>query len=341
MARLTLEEIGKIAGVSRATVSRVINNHPNISDDVRAQVQKVIDETGYRPNIAARTLASNSSQILGLVIPSILSNVFTNPYYPRLIQGIGQACNETEYSLTLFIFQSPEEEQLGTKRIIGNALLDGLIVSADNADADMIERLLAGNVPFVQIGRPINHSDKPIHYIETDNYEGAVKATQHLIDLGYQRIAQIATAKNTAGMDRDYGYRNTLETNNLPIDDDLIAYTDFSEEKAYAAMQTLLPHAPDAVFIHSDAMAIGAMRAIDEAGLKIPDDIAVVGFDDLPPALSAKPPLTTLRQPIAETGAAAVQTLIQILEHPNDAPIATKLPVELVIRESCGAKRDT
>ena len=166
---------------------------------------------------------------------------------------------------------------------------------------------------------------------------GAALATQHLIDIGRTRIAHIATAMNTVGTDREYGYRHTLEKNNIAVDENLIAYADFSESTAYEAMQRLLHHKPDAVFIQSDAKAIGAIRAIREAGLTVPDDIGVVGFDDLPVALLSKPPLTTIRQPIPETGMAAVNTLIRILKNPTIEPIVVKLPVELIVRESSGA----
>lgn len=194
MKRFTLEEIGKIAGVSRATVSRVINHHPNISDSVRRRVQEVIEETGYQPNIAARTLASNNSRILGLVIPAIISNVFTNPYYPRLIQGITRVCNEANYTLTLFMFETAEEQETGTSRIVNNALLDGLIVNADYNENSLVERLQKAEMPFVQIGHPIDNAK--IHFVDADNFIGGKMATQHLIDLGYKRVAQVATAKN-------------------------------------------------------------------------------------------------------------------------------------------------
>lgn len=336
MKRFTLEEIGKIAGVSRATVSRVINNHPNISDSVRRRVLEVIEETGYQPNIAARTLASNQSHILGLVIPAILSNVFTNPYYPRLIQGITHACNEADYTLTFFMFQTPAEQASGTSRIVNNALLDGLIVNADYNENSLIERLMKARMPFVQIGKPIDNM--PIHYVDADNLLGGKLATEHLINLGRKRVAQVATAKNAAGEERHQGYLAALQENDMALNQNLIVQGDFSESQAYRVTKDLLEHKPDGIFVQSDWMAIGVIRAIQEAGLRIPDDIAIVGFDDLPVAVRDKPHLTTIRQPIEGIGNAAVETLLKVIAN-NDLPQQkVKLPVKLVIRDTCGGE---
>lgn len=336
MAKLTLEEIGKLAGVSRATVSRVINNYPHIRAEVRERVLKIIEETGYQPNLAARSLASSESNIIGLVIPSIINEVFTDPYYPRLTQGITQACNENGYTLSLFLFHSQEEEKMAARRIIGNSLLDGIILTADILDDPIVPDLIAADVPFVQVGRP-QQPDK-VSYVDSDNTYGGELATNHLIQLGYRRIGQIATAHNTAGIDRSFGYITALRKNNISEIEDLLVYGDFSRESGYHAMQTLLPHRPDAVFIQSDMMALGAIQAIRETGLSVPDDIAIVSFDDLPPALLGEPPLTTVHQPIQETGAAAVKMLLDILQNGTKPPRKKILPVELAIRGSCGAQ---
>lgn len=332
MKRFTLEEIGKIAGVSRATVSRVINNHPKVSDSVRRRVMEVIEETGYQPNIAARTLASNQSRILGLVIPAIISNVFTNPYYPRLIQGITQVCNENDYTLTFFMFQTKEEEKAGTSRIINNALIDGLIINADYNENAIINRLLKSNMPFVQIGRPIDHA--PIHFVDADNVAGGRIATQHLIDLGCKRVAQVATSKNPSGEDRHRGYKIALDANGLPYKENLIVFADFSESQAYRVTKDLLEHQPDGIFVQSDWMAIGVLRALKEAGVRVPEDIAIVSFDDLPVAIREKPHLTTIRQPIEATGRAAVETLLAVIKNPNIELKSVQLPVEIVIRDT-------
>lgn len=335
MSKLTLEDIGKLAGVSRSTVSRVVNNYPHVKPDVRQRVQEVIDRTGYQPDIAARSLASHKSNIIGLVIPSIINDVFTDPYYPRLTQGIAQACNENGYTLSLFVFHSRGDEKLAAERIIGNSLLDGIILTADVLDDPMVPRLIAEDVPFVQVGRP--QMPDAVNYVDIDNILGGELATKHLIELGYQRIGQIATGRNTAGIDRDNGYRNALRDHGRLSLKELVAYADFSQESGYRAMQELLPHHPDAVFVQSDTMALGAMKAIREAGMSIPHDIALVSFDDLPPAMLGEPALTTIHQPIQETGITAVELLLDIFKS-STKPVRNRvLPVELVVRGSCGA----
>lgn len=335
MKRLTLEKIGELAGVSRATVSRVINNHPNISDDVRERVQRIILETGYQPNQAARSLASNQSSILGLVIPNVIQAVFTDPYYPRLTQGISAACNQLDYTLALFLFHSLEEERQSVQRFTQNSLIDGLIITADNVDAPFVPQLIERGITFVYVGRPA--MPEHVTYVDVDNIAGGYNATSHLIKQGYKRIGQIATVHNTAGIDRDKGYRQALNDRGITINEDFIAYGDFTERGGYEAMTKLIPHQLDALFVQSDTMALGAIRALRDAGLSVPDDVAIVGFDDLPPATQADIPLTTIRQPIHRTGMIAVETLVDMLKNPKQPSQHIILPTELIIRSSCGA----
>ena len=337
MKRLTLEEIGQLAGVSRSTVSRVINDHPNIRPSVRRRVEQVILETGYQPNSAARSLASSQSRILGLVMPSILQSAFIDPYYPLVIQAISHACNENDYTAALFLFQSAAEEENMSQRIVASGLIDGIIVTADTINSTFVSKIQQYDIPFVQIGRPPRANAAAISYIDVDNEAGAYLATSHLIQLGYQRIGQLATSHNTAGVDRDAGFRHALSDRGLAVEAELTALGDFSETSGYHAMLALMDKQPDAVFAHSDAMALGAIRAIRDRGFKVPGDIAVVGFDDMPLASRADPPLTTVRQPINRTGALAVETLLDIIKTAAEPARHIVLPVELVIRASSGA----
>ncbi len=336
MKKFTLEEIGKLAGVSRATVSRVVNGYPYIRPEVRERVEKVIAETGYRPNLIARSLASDRSNIIGLVIPNQATAVFTDPYFPRLIQGITQAASQNKLTLALFLFHSREEEDITIESIVNTGLVDGLIITADRKVDPIAQILLQRQMPFVQLGRP-EIRPKTINFVDVDNVAGGHMAIDYLISLGYQRIAIIASDQNTAGDDRLNGYYSALKSHGIDIDHNLVAFGDFSSIGAVQAMKKLLPHRPDAVFVSSDTMALGAMSAIREAGLQVPDDIAVVGYDDLPPAVQSLPPLTTIRQPIHRTGQLAVSTLVEVLEKKPAEPTHIILPNQLVIRHSCGA----
>lgn len=337
--KLTLEKIGELAGVSRATVSRVINNHPNIRKEVRQRVLDVIAETGYQPNQAARSLASNRTGLLGLVIPRDIQELFTDLYYPRLIQGVSQACNESGNTLALFIFHTEEEEQQIALQIMRQGFLDGVIIAGLHF-GDPLNRLVLSNKPVLMIGEPLEYPHAS--FVDVDNQAGAYTAVSHLISLGHQRIATITGRLDmAAGQQRRQGYLDALQDHNLPIDEQLIAAGEFEQGKAYQATFQLIPHQPDAIFVASDSMALGVLHALADVGLRVPEDVAVVGYDDLAPVDTAvpflNPPLTTIRQPIRRMGMQAVETLLEIIKGPQDPPRRIILPTELIIRESCGA----
>jgi LacI family transcriptional regulator len=334
MGKLTVEQIARLSGVSRSTVSRVINNHPNVKPKVRQRVIEVIAETGYHPDPAARSLASRRSGIIGLVIPRAVQSLFTDPYYPRLMQGVAQACNANDYTLSLFLFHTEDEEQKLYPRVLRTRLIDGLIVSALQIGDPLIPQLTNNHVPFVVIGRP---NDLPhVSFVNVDNTVGAYTATSHLIRSGYKHIATITGPLNTTvGLDRRQGYLDALNDRGRSVDEALIVEGDFTEMGGYAALRRLIPHHPDAIFIASDTMAFGALRALREARLSVPGDVAVVGFDDLPTSALSDPPLTTIRQPIRRLGAQAVETLIDILTNGPEPPRRITLSTELVIRSSC------
>lgn len=336
MGPLTVVQIAKLSGVSRSTVSRVINNHPNVKPEVRQRVMEVIAETGYHPNPAARSLASRRSGIIGLVIPRAVQSLFTDPYFPRLMQGVAQACNANDYTLSLFLFHTEDEEQKLYPRVLRTRLIDGIIVIASQIGDPLIPELINNCIPFVMVGRPNDLPD--VNFVDVDNTVGAYTATSHLIRSGYKRIGAITGPLNTTvGLDRRQGYLDALNDRSRSIDKTLIVEGDFTESGGYAAMQRLIPHQPDAIFIASDTMAFGGLRALREAGLSVPNDVAVVGFDDLPTSALSDPPLTTIRQPIRRLGAQAVETLIDILANGTQPPRRTTLSIELVIRSSCDA----
>jgi len=336
MTHLTLEDIAKKAGVSRSTVSRVINDKPNVRSEVRQRVLQVIKETGYEPHAAARSLASHRSRLIGLVIPRTVHTVFSDPYFPRLTMGIAQACNQYDYTLSLFLLHTPDEERKLFARIARRGLLDGVIVQVGQMGDELICKLANTDMPFVVAGRPVNVP--AASYVDVDNVAGSYNAVSHLIHLGYSRIGTITGPLNTtAGQDRYEGYRRAVDRRGLTLNDNLVAEGDYTETGAYYAMQRLLEQKPDAIFAASDAMALGALRAIREANLSVPGDIAVVSFDDLPPAVTANPPLTTMRQPVRRMGVKLMETLLDIIENGSRPPRRIIFDTELVIRGSCGS----
>ncbi len=332
---MNLETIARLSGVSRSTVSRVINDSPNVRPEVRERVLRVIRETNFQPNVAARGLAAGSTRILGLVIPLAVGQLFVDPYFPLLIQGVTSACNARDYSVMLWL-EEPEYERRMIRQILHSGLIDGVVVSSLKRDDPLVEALLGRDFPFVMVGRPT--VDLPIHFVDVDNVESACQAVSHLLKMGRKRIATIAGPQSMlAGIDRLQGYSQAMSEARISVEAELVEEGDFSQEGGYRAMQRLLKHQPDAVFVASDAMAQGALRAIVEAGLRVPDDVALIGFDDVPLSAHMHPPLTTVRQPIQRMGMTAVDMLIDLLSSSNaKEPREIILPTELIIRQSCG-----
>lgn len=332
LVRWNLEQIGERAGVSRSTVSRVVNGEPNVSPAVRARVQAVIAQTGYRPHAAAKSLASSRTGVIGLVIPSAVASLFDDPYFGRLILGISGAANEHE--LTLALLLSDDEHTLAS-RVVTPGMVDGVIVTATHMDQPVIEALRSSQLPFVVVGRP--DDDDLRASVDVDNRGGAKKAARHLVSLGRRRLAMIGAPENTsAGVDRREGFLAGLEEAGLSIDGRFVQ-GDWSSESGRAAMLELLEQDPDAVFVASDRMAVGALRALQEAGVACPRDVAVVAFDGLIPPTQTNPPLTSVAQPVGQVGDRAVRLLLALVDGEITTPEHVVFSTELVVRESCGA----
>jgi LacI family transcriptional regulator len=332
---LTLEDIAQISGYSRSTVSRVVNGDSAVSDKTRKQVMEVLHRFDFQPNMAARGLALGKTRVLGLVIPMGVRAIFADPFFPLVIQGVSTNCNTRNYSVMLWLAE-PEYERRTITKILYNGLIDGVIVASMLLDDPIVESLVLSKLPFVLIGRHPVHEH--ISYVDVDNKIGSRQAILHLLRLGRRRIATITGPQNMiAGMDRYQGYLDVMHERGILPNPELVMEGDFSDAGGYAAMQRLLQYKPDAVFAASDIMALGAIRAAHDAGLRIPQDIAIVGFDDIPMASQSIPLLTTIRQPIVRSGFIAADILIDLVENSPETPQQIILPTELVIRESCGS----
>jgi len=329
----TIKEIAQIAGVSRSTVSRVINHDPNVSDNTREKVQTIIDEMGYQPNPVARSLISGRTHVIGLVIPMAVSSLFADPFFGLISQGISSTCTTNNYTLMLWLVE-PNYEKRANANILNNRLIDGIIVSSNVINDPLIEGLIARNVPLLQIGR----NDCPtVSSVDADNIHGAIIAVQHLVKIGRQQLATVTGPMNQySARDRLSGFERALKEHSLEFSEVQIAYGNFTEESGYEQTKALLGRTKfNGMFIASDMMAFGAIQAIQEAGFRIPEDIAVISFDDIPAAARHKPALTTIRQPINQLGAIAAQTLIDQLENDSNAsPRRIILPTELILRET-------
>jgi LacI family transcriptional regulator len=330
---LTLEDIARLSGVSRSTVSRVINADSNVKEETRQKVLQVIQKKNFQPNLAAKGLAAGRTNIIGLVIPAGVGFIFTDPYFPVLIQGVSEACNAHNHSVMLWLAE-PEYERRTISQILHNGLVDGVILSSALMDDPIVKSLHESKMPFILIGR---HPTLDVNYLDVDNVRAAREATEHLMRQGRKRIATITGPQNQiASYDRYQGYLKAISDRNQHALPELTTEGDWTEAGGYAAMRQLLPYKPDALFAANDVMAVGALRALREAHLRVPEDVAVIGFDDTPNASKTQPPLTTIRQPIQSMGSLAVETLIDIIDHPGSEVRQIIVATELVIRSSCG-----
>lgn len=330
--RLKLEDIGRMAGVSRSTVSRVVNGEPSVRPEVRERVEAVIRETGYTPNAAARSLVSNRTGVIGLVIPSRVHSLFEDPYFARLIQGITFGSNRAGVTLSLFLAQTEEEERELYPRVVESGFIDGVIITATRMRDPLVERMASRQIPLVMVGRP---DLDVVSYVDVDNRDGARQAARHLVGIGARRIGMIGAPTNTtAGADRHEGFLAGLQEHDRRLDPGLLVAGDYSEPSGHDAMQVLIDRGVDAVFAASDTMALGALRGARARGVSIPDDIALMGFDGFVGTQTSVPPLTTIEQPVAHTAARAVELLLGLVSGEISAPAAVVLPVELVERAS-------
>jgi len=328
---MNMEEIARLSGVSRSTVSRVINNDPRVHEVTRQRVREVIQKFNYQPNLAARRLAGGRTHILGLVVPMGIERLFYDPFLMGLTQSVALTCNRLNHSVMMWIAE-PEYERRAIHRMLSNKFLDGVIVAHYLMEEPIVEALAMECMPFVLVGR--HHAQ--VSYIDVDNQTSSAELITFLVQAGYRRIATVCGPQNMiAGVERLKGYKLGLEQCGIAFDPTLVVEGDFSEESGYVAMQRLLPLQPQAVFAASDSMAVGVLRALRENGRRVPEDIGVAGFDDMPFAANTTPPLTTVRQPVEKMGEVTIETLIDLIEHPDSPPRHIILPTELVIRATC------
>jgi DNA-binding LacI/PurR family transcriptional regulator len=332
-ANATLDEVARVAGVSRATVSRVVNGSPKVSPEIRRSVERAIDRLGYVPNRAARSLVTRRSESIAVVITEPATRLFSDPFFPRVIRGVSTALAARDLQLVLLMPDDPQEEQR-TVRYLTGGHVDGVILVSLHGNDPLPSELAARRVPLVVVGRPLGVE---VDHVDADNRGGAALATRHLLEGGRRRIATITgPADMVAGIDRLAGYRDALSEAGVPVDPELIAVGDFTHEGGTAAMERLLATRPDldAVFCASDLMAVAALGVLQSDGRRVPDDVAVVGYDDAPIATTTRPPLTSIRQPVEEMGREMVHLLVESMERRDRVPRRVILATELIRRAS-------
>jgi LacI family transcriptional regulator len=341
MSQLTIEDIARLAGVSRSTVSRVMNGQPGVRPAVRDRVEAVIAEHRYTPQAAARQLVTQRTRTIGLILPDSASQMFGNPIFAQMGQGVSQVCAQKGYISMQFMGQRAMEEQT-LYSLLRSRPFDGVVLISGEYEDPRPGFLRHAGIPYVRIGRDPKHSD--LKYVDIDNIAAARAAVEHLVKLGHRRIAMIkGVARDTCSAERYEGYRQALHEAGIPLDERLVGDGDWTAACGYAFTQQFLQldSPPTALFSSNDMMAAGVVRAAHERGLKVPDDLAIVGFDDLDQTTMIFPELTTVRQPCVEMGMRAAEILIDQLENENEKPEHVILPTTLVIRASCGFTQQT
>jgi DNA-binding LacI/PurR family transcriptional regulator len=331
--RCTLEDVAARAGVSRATVSRVVNGSPQVSADVRRVVEAAIDDMGYAPNRAARSLAGRRSETIALVVSESSVRLFADPFFAGTTLGITAALAETPYQLVLLMTQTDADRDRAVRHLVRGGT-DGALVLSARAEDPLAGRLAEAGVPSVVAGRP--PSGVAVGWVDADNEGGAHGAVAHLLARGRRCIGTVAgPADMVPGADRRTGWARGLAEAGIDPVPGLVADGDFTRAGGEAAARALLARRPDidGLFVASDLMALGALDALRATGRTVPDDVAVVGFDDTELARSADPPLTTVRQPIELLGTAMARLLVEQIEQ-DAKPSGVVLQTELVVRAS-------
>jgi LacI family transcriptional regulator len=326
----TIKDVAKRAGVSISTVSHVINNSRAVSKDTRRRVEDAMEELGYQPNTLARNLRRQQTQSLGMVVPDS-----ANPFFAEVTRGIEDASFEKNYSVILCNSEGDLERQAAYTNLLIQNQVAGIVFVAAGVSTELVEDLRRRRVPLVVVDRAVPNVE--VNSVMTDHNQGGRLATRHLIDLGHSRIACISAGSHLSpSAERVTGYMETLWENNIAVDKRLIVRGDFQYQSGYEAANVLLelPVPPTAVFACNDLMAVGCISAAAERGLRVPQDLSVVGFDDVKLASFTNPPLTTVAQPMRQIGKLAVEMLIESITD-IDAPVRVeKLDTKLVVRRS-------
>jgi len=332
--KVTLKDIARESGYSITTVSHALSGYGDVNENTRQHIIAIAERLGYQPNLAARHLRSKQTKTIGMVIP--LTTYYSDPFFMELLSGVGRQAAEYGYDLLLSAQQAGEEELSAYRRIVASSRIDGVVVARVQRDDPRITFLKEARHPFVVFGRS-NANDYP--YIDVDGRAGIRQIVLHLARLGHRRIAFILSPPQLAFTSLRYeGYCQGLDEAGLSLRDDYVVEGDLTRASGHAAALRLLalPEPPTAIVACNDSMAIGAMLAIQERKLVVGRDVAVAGFDDIPAAANASPPLTTVRQPIYDIGRQALDMLIRVIRNEPVENLHVLLVPELIVRASSG-----
>ena len=327
---VTIRDVAAATGFSVNTVSRALNDKPDVSAETKRVILETARKLGYRPNRLARGLRSNKTQTIGVIVADI-----ANPFFGAVVKEIGETARQEGWSI---ILASTDEDRAREREAIHVMLaerVDGLLITPCQKDRGNIEKLDSSGLPYVLLGRWFD--DFPTDYVAPDEFQGGFAATEHLIELGHDRIAMIdAPLYISSARHRLAGYRQALLNHGIEPDESLITTRSLTVADGYRTAKSVLAirPRPTAIFAYSDFVAFGVMKAVREAGLRIPEDIAVVGFDDVEFSSCLEVPLTTIRSPTKRLGKEATRVLLEKINGDGNARQELKLTVKLIVRES-------
>jgi len=333
---VTIKDIARRTGKSITTVSRALHDYDDVSAETRATVRRVADELGYTPNLLAQRLQKQRTDTLGFILPTFGPR-FSDPFFSEFLAGIGNTAAEYGYDL-LVSTQPPGEKELESyrKKVTGHQV-DGFVVVRTRCQDQRIHYLREAGAPFVAFGRTEDDMDYP--FVDEDGEAGMRLLARHLIGLGHRRIAYISPPLDfTFARYRLRGVQNALAEAGLALADDLLVFGDLTQRSGMAQARKLLtqPSPPAAIIAGNDLMALGAMSAVQQLGLQVGRDVAIAGFDDIPMAESAHPPLTTVHQPIYKIGQMLTEMLVKMIQGEAIESQQVLLQPQLMIRQSCG-----
>ncbi len=331
-SKVTIHDVAAEAGVSFGTVSRVINNDVHVKKETRERVLDVVEKLNYVANRQARSLAGGKTNSIGVLVPDLGTG-----YIGEIIRGIDAELSLADLDLILYTTHRTPTKEANYVANLASGMVDGLLLVLPRQPQDLVKTMQQRRFPFVLIDHQGTGQDCPA--VGAMNWSGGYNATEYLISLGHKRIGFITGSMDLGcAVDRLAGYRSALKTNHIPEDEALIYEGNFDQPDGYVGASALLDlaHPPTAIFASNDVMAMGVMDAVRNRGLRVPQDISVVGFDDIPQASLVRPALTTINQPLEKMGRVATQVLLSMLETPEKETTRIELPTQLVVRDSCG-----
>lgn len=343
------EDIAKLAGVSRSTVSRVLNNYPDIPQRTREKVLRIIEQYHYEPNTSARALAGKGTDTIGLFIVSMAerhsgNRIYQNHYFAPIVDTVIDTANAAGYYVLVHTVYT-QDDYLKVKQAFQQRRIDGGIIVGTQKDTDRIAEIARLAKPFVLIDYDLSELSEqlmldrnPLSVINSGDFEGACEAMRYLISLGHRRIGHIRGRMNTySGRQRFLAYETIMNEYGLSYEEGDILNGDFLKDVAYEEVARLISHdrLPTALFAANDDMALAAIQAFHDHGIRVPDDISIIGFDDIPIASQFIPGLSTVRLPIYDMSKEAVNQIVEMCGHGTTSFVTSSFPTELITRDSC------